>query len=203
MNNALGLRGVKVSYRDYNLSLLAGQPREINVGGNYWQIISQSVSADLLLEFDEVDRITRRAGSGGPSQYQRVRITSAVDQSVVISLGYTGGGNPYDRSPVTIGGTINVADAVPSSNATIADAVVTAGAQAIVVAANANRRTALIKLVTDVPLGVRIGDSATAAARGYQMDTGDTASIDGTAAIYVFNPNAVSVTLAVTFQTIP
>lgn len=204
MNEAMSnaLRGVGVSYRDYRLSLIANQPQEINVGGNYWQIISQTASADITLEFDDKDRISRRSGTGGPSVYQRVRVQSTVDQVVVISLGYTGGMAPYDRSVATFGGTLNLSYAVPSATTDVPDVSVPGTGTAALTANNANRRGVTIHNPSTSAGPVRIGGGSVGAARGHMLEPGADITIEGTQGVSAYNPNASPVVLSILDQTL-
>lgn len=189
------------NYQDYPLNLLAGVEQELAVSGSYWQIVTAPSPVQLV--FDESRRVTRPAGSGGPASYNRVRVRSAVDQAVVISLGFIDGVAPYDRGNSVFTGTINVASSVPSTTASPPDVSIPPGTQVLLMAAGATRRSVLLKLITECDSGIRIGDSSTAANRGYQLDTGDSANVDGTAALYAFNPNAIAVTVCLLNQTLP
>lgn len=194
---------LRLSYRDYKLALLAGVPQELRVAGNYWQVISTAAGAPVMLAFDESAAIQRNAGTGGPATYSAVRVSSAVDQLVTISLGQLAGPAPYDRGDMTFAGTINVAASVPTVNASLPDVAVAATTLTLLSAADPTRRTFTIKLPTTAAGPVRIGDSAIGAARGLLLEEGETAVIAGTSAVYVYNPNAVAVTVTMMEARIP
>lgn len=190
---------LRISYRDYRVPLQAGIPYPLDVSGNYWQFVRAAAATEVTITFDESQSITRDQGTGGPANYARVMLLSAVDQVCVFSFGYTGGLTPYDRSSQTIG-SITVANSVPAVTASFPDVVAPPGVRTLVTAVSGTRRAALIRIPEDAAGPVRIGDSACTASRGLIVYPGDALTVDGTAALYVWNPQAVNVTLTLLGQ---
>lgn len=186
------------NYQDYPLTLLAGVPQELAVSGTYWQIVT--AASPIQLVFDESRRVTRPAGSGGPSSYSRVRVTSAVDQAVVISLGFIDGVAPYDRTSSTFSGTVNVAANNPVATQSLDDVSIPANSQLLVDAATANRIGLTVQLISyagpDLSTynGFRIGDSTVSATRGARISEG--VVWGGSAGVYVYNPNPFAIVVS-------
>lgn len=184
----------KQQYRDYPFSLAAGIPRTVNVQGDYWQVIK--ASSEITLQFDEGDRINRTQGTGGPATYQRVTITSAVDQpAVVVSLGLTNGKTPYDAR-ATFDGTLNVSTDLPTVQQPITDVTIAAGASQLLAAVDATRTALIVRMPDDASGDVRLGDSSVAANKGIRIGAGDAAELTGGAAIYGYNTSADDVTVS-------
>ncbi len=194
---------LRISYRDYRLPLLAGIPYSLDVGGNYWQFVKASAASEIDITFDESQTISRLPGTGGPALFSRVMLLSGVDQIVVMSFGFTGGLAPYDRGNSVFAGTINVAASVPSINAPLDDAVIAAASSQLLVGIDLFRRALIIKNASGSVGPVRLGDSSVSATRGLLLEEGETANIDGTSALYAYNPNGSAVTLTLLSQSLP
>lgn len=198
-----GLDKLRIAYRDYTVPLVAGVPYLLNVNGNYWQVLSASGNAAVMLEFDESQAITRNAGTGGPAAYSTVRLTSAVNQTVVVSLGFTGGLPPYDRSTAGFSGaTFNLAYAVPAASTDLPDVSVPSLGTAVLTVNNANRRALIIHNPTTSAGPVRIGGASVGAARGHLLEVGADLAIEGTQGLTAYNPNGVDVVLSLLDQTL-
>lgn len=187
---------LRLSYRDYKLALLAGVPQELRVAGNYWQVISTAAGAPVMLSFDESAAIQRNAGTGGPATYSAVRVSSAVDQLVTISLGQLAGPAPYDRGDLSFTGTVNVASPISTSTPTYPDVTVAAGAVAMLLPPNALRSGVLVTVGTEADAQVRFGDSSVSSTRGLPAYATDTYQTNARSAVYVFNGSSVPVTFA-------
>ncbi len=198
---------LRISYRDYSVPLSAGVPYEIGVAGTYWQLISASAGALVSMQFDESQGIGRLPGSGGPAQYSRVRLTSAVDQTVVVSLGFTGGLTPYDRGSLSFAGTLNVLSNNPVATPTLDDLVIASGATVLIDAALVGRLSLIVQLVAyggpdlSTFIGFRVGDSSVSATRGALVMEG--VGWPGTAGVYLHNPSPFSVTVTRQREMIP
>ncbi|GAC1677094.1 MAG: hypothetical protein NVS9B2_27920 [Steroidobacteraceae bacterium] len=182
------------AYRDYALSLKAGVPQDVRVRGTYWQVIAATQA--ITMTFDETSAISRGQGTGGPANYSRVTLLSAVDQNVVIALGDANGLTPYD-SRSAFGGTINVTPAPPAVGANAPDVVVGAGAQALLIGLDATRRAVIFTVPADATGPIRIGDSTTGIASGSRVYPGASATIEGTQALYAYNAGSAPVAVSV------
>ncbi len=183
----------EVKYRDYQLVLAAGVSQDIAVRGDYWQLI-KTPAGEVTIELDETVRIMRVAPSGGPGNYSRVRVTSTVDQTVVLALGTTNGLVPYDNRTV-ITGTLSVNQAIPTLANGLGDVAITAGSTGTF-AASATRDTIIISLDDAAPDYVRVVSGGVG--NGVRLYPGGSISLRTTAAVQVRNPNAVTVTVSAT-----
>ena len=183
-----------VNYRDYTRSLLAGVPQRIAVAGDYFQII-KSVS-DVMLTFDDQVSITRRQGTGGPTQYNSVTLTSAVDQSVTVSLGYIDGLSPYDNNPNFAQATINASINVGANLGNGARVTIAAGASAEVFPASATRLGWVLVIPETAADGLRIGSPGISAATGIPILFGTrkvSENISPRGAVHIFNGSGAPV----------
>lgn len=196
-----------ISYRDYTLGLSAGVAQEVNVHGDYFQVIK--ATGKITLEFDQGVKIHRYQGMGGPVSYSRVRVTSDVDDSdVQLALGNTDGRAPYDGRATFQGSTVNVTERVPNTATPQADVAVANAAQAALHAAvSATRMGTWVTvplydntgalLAGGAGLYVRVGDSTVAANKGSILFPGDTRYFPGTHRLYAYNALGAAVDLAV------
>lgn len=188
-----------ISYRDYSIPLSAGVPYLLNVGGDYYQVIT--CTGSITLEFDQGVKLNREQGMGGPVSYSGVMITSSIDQTVVLSLGNTDGRVPYDSRATLNGAVVNVTERVANTLTPKVDAAVAAAATQTLAAADATR----MALWVTIPLvdtagnlivsnnGCRIGDSSVDATRGTEVFPGDTVRIPGTMRVDLYNGTGVEI----------
>lgn len=186
---------MSISYRDYKVILAAGVAQDITVPGDYWQLI-ETPGGPILLELEEIVRLTREAGMGGPGNYSYVRLTSPVAQSIVIGLGFTNGLAPYDsRSPA-----VQALLAQPETVSGLDDAIIAAGATANF-PANVLRDTILLTLDDAAPDFVRVASQG--AAKGARLYPGGSISIRAKGAVTVRNPNGIAVTVSASETLLP
>lgn len=181
------MSGINITYRDHTVSLQAGVSYPLAYAGEYWEVVK--ATGEIKLEFDQGSAVTRGAGCGGPASYRVVTITSPIDQTVRVSLGYLGGMSPYNARAF-FDGTINADVAPITVQDPLADVAVPAGAQQLLAAFDPDRRELVIRWPSTASGPLRIGDSTTAANKGMELEPGDGYSVSGTAAIYGFNTGA-------------
>lgn len=180
-----------VRYGDYNVNLLAGIPYVIQVPGDYWQLI-KTPGGEIEILMDDSERIVRQAPSGGPGNYRRVTLTSALSQAVVIALGHTNGLTPYDSGTI-VSGSFEVLNKIPSLNRGLADIAIAAGGTGTFVQ-NLTRDSLIVSLDDNAPDYVRVCSGA--AGEGVRLYPGGSKTIQTKGAVVVRNPNAVVVTVS-------
>lgn len=189
MNPVFDRREIK--YRDYTIALDAGVPQSIAVFGDYWQLI-KTPAGEITMELDDTSTIIRQAPSGGPGNYHRVTLTSALSQTVVVALGYTNGLTPYDNG-IVIGGTFEVANRIPALARGLADIAIAAAGTGTFIQ-NLTRDSIIVSLDDAAPDYVRVCSGA--ATEGVRLYPGGQITLQTKAAVTVRNPNAVGVTVS-------
>jgi len=193
-----------MSFQDYAISLSAGAKYgPLQIEGDYYQVMS--ATGPITFTFDNVSTVTRNQGQGGPAQYKSVYLLSASDQNVVVTLGALGFvAPPYDSRAVVTGGGITLAPSVATSLASPVDVACPAAARTQLLAANPNRRNAIIRMPSSALAVARIGNSTVDATHGYPLDAGEPVILTNTAAIYAYNTDpANQVNISVTEETLP
>jgi len=174
-------------------------------GGNFLRVISSSADVDIefknnntrldekaegVVEGDYFD--FTQASREGDRYFDHVTITSAAAQTVVIHI--TDGKSGSAR----LSGSVSVAGASGLQSA--ADVSIAATSTQQVIAQNLSRKKLhLANLSNSVSL--RWGDAATTAARGGLLHPGMVVEIENTAAVYVYNPDAAPVDVAIVEET--
>lgn len=182
--------------RDYKRPLKADKEEQIVVSGDYFHVVS--ALAAVQLQFDDGDWITRQVTMGMPvAPYRKVRIRSAVDQTVNIALGFTGGGTTPLDGRATMASEVPNASDMPTERPTEPDLVVAAGDTVQVLPDDPARISALIQVDADAVGLVRVGDSAVGPAQGLKVYPDDAAVARGRAEVWVHNPQASPVSLSI------
>lgn len=120
------------------------------------------------------------ASFGGPGQsasFDEVEIISTVTQQVIFHLSRGGVGSNVFSGAVSVN--------KPTTIDTIADVNLGAGATSVV-PADATRRAALITNLAANLNNMRVGDANVGAARGAEIQPGQTITLEGTEEIFVF-----------------
>lgn len=178
---------------DYPLNLKAGKWQKLAVPGDYIQVVQGTGWVQIRPDSGSV--ISRRPSSGQPLvAYRYVEFMSVADQFVVVSLGFTGGGQPFDSGAV-FAGTVNVLANVPNLRVSPADVSIPAGATVQVALDDATRILLSVQLDDGAPNAVRVGDANVDGTHGVKIQPDDIALPEGRAPVYVFNPGAVAVTV--------
>lgn len=185
-----------ITYRDYQIPLQANVPVQLQVKGDYYQVITANGS--ITLQFDQSVTISRQQSMGGPVAYKdSVIVTSPIDQTVVVSLGYTDGSAPYDGRGNFSAQTVNVTVQHANTLTPASDVVLAAGAATLIQSADATTIDTIIKNPATSVGAIRLGDSTVGATKGDVLDPGERALLTTTAAVYGYNPNASAVTVSV------
>ncbi|MFC3151798.1 hypothetical protein ACFOEK_12230 [Litoribrevibacter euphylliae] len=186
----------KLGMKDFVLTLTAGVEQLVDWRGNAFHIFE--ADTDVTLNFNESgERIKRKAGQGGNAtrEYDRVIITSAVDQQIRISLGY--GGVNDNTAQVT--GNVTASWAASNNSKVTGDVVIPPETAAQVIGANVNRQSLAIMSNEDNLSSVRLGtDNTVNGSSGLPIQIGATASMNAKNAFWVYNPHTTeSVTIHV------
>jgi hypothetical protein len=127
-------------------------------------------------------------------------VSCAAQPGLVLNLwfGYQARFRPPQNAIATIGSILTPVNLTkPSTIDTVADVALGAAATTQVLPADAARQSALISnLAANVDI-IRLGDANTGAARGIELQPGQTATLNGTEAIHAFSPSAQSVGVAI------
>jgi len=185
-SNATGLR-------DYTKRMKAGIPAEIVVAGDYFMV--QLASSPITAHFNSGAEVRRGAGEGVPVLYENVMLTSDVDQTVVVSLGYTLGATPVNSRPIQTGDIIVEAKIASVVN-DLDDKVCPPGVPTMIAAASANRTELNIQIPFDAGDGIRIGSASVDSTRGLKAYAGDIVVYANRGPIYLFNGSTAAITVS-------
>jgi len=114
--------------------------------------------------------------------FTRVRVTSAAAQTVKLAVGY---GRVLNDAT---SGNVTATLVKPTTLSDVADVALAAAATTLILAADSTRRSALIGNLAANTKTFRIGTVNAGAARGAELAPGKSLEIEGTAAIYGYNP---------------
>lgn len=183
----------------------------IQIGGSmFWAQNASSLTASMDVRFntEQSDKVKVTWGfSIGGLKFSEIYVTNSaqageyIDILVVVEDVNLRTLNPNNvNNAVTILGTVTVDQAKNSVFETAADVTVTAAAAAAeILAANTDRVSAIITSVSTNTQEVRIGDGDTGAARGVQLNPGESLEIETTAAIYAYTPAGSDVVLSIAY----
>jgi hypothetical protein len=175
----------------YRIALDAARDgAKMGIGGSFiWAYKASDTRAEVDIQFNnEVsDKMTFQVGSAiGGFRFAELFVSNdaqagkwvdfwVIDQAEGINL----------LNPANVFTSVSLAN--QSTLASVADVTVTAAAAAaVVLAANADRKSALIQSQATNTQDVRLGDSNTGAARGLILAPGDTMQVDVTDDIYAY-----------------
>lgn len=173
------------------------------IGGSFiWAYQASDVNASVDIQFNsqQADAVSFTQGmSIGGLQFSDVYLTNTAQAGKWIDLFVIVEG--VDMRAINPANTFtSVTVTKPTDFATVADVTVTAGAAAAaILAANADRRTAVIQSDPANSQDIRIGDSNTGAARGIVLEPGDALEIESTDVIYAYTAAGADQTLHVAY----
>lgn len=183
---------INVSMRDFNLTLVAGVERVIDVQGNWFHV--QNADSPIKLQFNESPFVTREQTQGGARDYTRVTVLSALTQNVVLSLGF---GQETDARTKLVGEVI-ATELVANTLFNAGEIELTAGESKLLVAQRTGRKETRLNIRSNQEGGLYIGNVGISdASKGGFIEQGSTDYIQGTFAIYAFNPNNFTVIINV------
>ena len=174
--------------KDFELNLPAGDDMALGVSGSFVRL---KASTGALVFKAPGSHVSLAAGDYvrmAPFRAGQLRVQnlsgSAVDCTVTIGDG-------------DAGSTRDISLSVASTMTDAADVSIGAASTDLVLAANANRREAMISNLATNTQTMRIGTTNAGAARGVEIEPGQTIVLSTSAAIYAFNPGGGAETLGV------
>jgi hypothetical protein len=178
-----------MAFSDHDLVFLGSDVQEIQAVGRYIRI--REATSSVYLTIDGSGEIVRAKGEQidvGKNSY-RVRIRSTVAQNVSVVSSDT----PQDDNRNSVSLTVNATVTNGNDNAHLAKVAVGAGVSALIAAANVNRKSLRVSLLSDAAGYVTLGKLGVTATAGGTLEAGMVDYIDTEGALYAFNPNAVPV----------
>lgn len=181
----------------------ARSAKKMGIGGAFiWAYRASDTSAEVSIQFNNEmsDKMVFQVGSAiGGFKFAEVFVTHeaqagkwvdfwVIDQAAGINL----------LNPANVFTSVSLAK--QPTLETVADVTVTAAAAAaVVLAANADRKSALIQSPATNTQDIRLGDSDTGAARGLILAPGDTMQVDVTDNIYAYTAAGTDQTLSIVY----
>lgn len=168
-------------------------------GGNFFVLMSTSAGVDVqfIKNGTSIDEDAESVEEGfsvrpvrpadGGLAFERVKITSAILQTVKLAI--SKGGGDYNA----LAGAVSATPVVATGLLTTSDKLLGAAATTSIIAANANRREVLITNKSTNTASIRVGDASAGATRGIEVQPGQTASIESTAEVFAYSVPAQSV----------
>lgn len=180
--------------RDEVVILKAGVEKRVDFEGDYF-FIQDCVQA-FAIKFNDGNPVTRTMGDGLPVKYGKLTLTSVIDQTVTISVGYTNGVTPVSSAAAFVG-TVTVQPLVGANLNNSTRPTIAAGVSQQFLAASATRLGWVIGIPDTAGDGLRIGTAGLTAANGLAIPLGTrkiTETISPRAAVFIFNgtPNPVT-----------
>jgi hypothetical protein len=188
---------VETQLRDYKFNFLAGQTQIVNVPGNFIGVYE--ATAELEISIDGGAFCKRQQGDWEEVKYLYFAVRSpAAQPGVILQAGF----GRFASSRFNVVVNVVTTETIANVTGDLVDRVIGHGAQALIAAANATRRSLLIKALNsnDVSVFIRVGGSATDANHGVELGAGEALPlIDCEDAVYGFNPDAaIDFTVSVT-----
>lgn len=181
----------------HTFSIDAGDQQLAGVAGDY--IYLKNSPVDITVEIDNRAYVTMSKGDklripapkGELHGFNAIRLINESGTDAVITA-IIGSG---DFTESSIANDVDVSKG--TTLATTADQSVTAASTELIAASDTTRRVVMVcNLSSSVTL--RIGDSNAGAAQGQPLAPGLTLTLETTAAVYAYNPDAGAVSVAVT-----
>lgn len=178
-------------YYENTWTVAANDELLVPIQAEYLHVISASQATFGLTIGEDSPGVARPGASfhaplGKNFESVRVRNKSATDALVVV-LGWGKGDFRLQQFKTIPAGTLE----------TEPDASIPANTTALVLAANPNRRKAIVGNPFANAREFRVGDASVGAARGIEIPPGENLYIDATAAIYAYNPDSVAQSISV------
>jgi len=193
----------KKGMQDFTRYIEAGTETEIDINGDYFHVFESDT--DITLQFDEGQRIKRKAGQGGSVfEYEKVTISSEVTQTVRISVGFgtvTDTANGASSGGGGVSGDVNATIKTANAIKQYGDQTVNAGVSIKVLSANNNRKEAVIVSNANNPDFVRLGTSLVDGSTGIPIDAGGSFTINATSEVWIHNTSPNTAATVHVFET--
>lgn len=182
----------KMGLQDETITLLANTPFKLPTQGNY--VLIHEAGEEITVTSDSGRSMRRGMGCGFPMNYTQLMITSPVNQTVRISLGFCDNPTPIE-GVIAVVGNVTATDKLPTAASGLQDLTIAAGNTGTI-PANTARDSLLITLDDAAPDYVRVASGA--ADRGARLYPGGSLVLRGPFAVVIRNPNGVAVTVSAT-----
>lgn len=195
---AMGAAGQRFSRKrqptDHVLTFGAAGSVRIPDSGRFVRIIE--ATDDVYIKLDDISTELKRAVKSQVSSegFESVVIRSAVAQTIRLCIS----DEPQDEGREAVSVSVTASVTPGNTFAGVADVALVAATATTILAADADRLTALIKNPSSNTASVRIGTTgSTGAAQGFELEPGESISIATTAAIVGYSVPAQSVSVSV------
>lgn len=180
------------SYNESTWTIAAGDEATLPLHAEFLHVVAASQATfQVGLDGDETGKARPGAQFRARPQttFETVRVkNSSATEVLVVTLGYGRGEFQLQQFRFLSAGSFT----------TTADVAVAAGAAQQVLPVNLDRRRAVIGNLVGNAREVRLGDSVVGASRGAELAPGDQFVINGTAAIWVYNPHGLAQRVSLT-----
>lgn len=181
---------------EIDLNLGAGSEYNHSVSGRHCRLKAVSVpGTELAVETDTGVLFTMGVGDRFEAPFGSLKVTAAI--AVVATFVLGDGKTESDAAVVSIAGATFTPD-ILNTIAGVADVAIGAGAAANVSVARATKRFTVIKNKSGNTDSFRIGGAAVAAAKGVELEPGESITVPGSMLIRAFNTGAGAQSLSVT-----
>jgi len=176
-----------MSYKTLDGTVPAGDSATLPIKGKYLRCLEANVDFEISVDGQGQGKMGRSIGFGDDDGFKAVTLYAPQGSILTYTLAYSNGFINDSRTEAN-----NTAAAIQ----TTADTSVSAGATTEIIAANSSRKTVVIENL-DAANTVRWGDSNAGASRGLRIAPGVPVSIDTRAGVYIHNPGASAVSIAI------
>lgn len=192
------------AFHSITFDLTTVQPEfRVSIAGNVlWAYTATSLSAAVNVRFQDQNGeaiVFQRGMMLKGLRFDQIFVSFAAQpgETITFFYGKEEFGNLSVENPLIalqeISGEVTILGGATLT--TTADDSIAATATEQVLAANASRRSVVLSNPSTNTREFRYGDSNTGASRGAILEPGESATIETTAAVYVYNPNGVAQSL--------
>jgi hypothetical protein len=182
---------IQKNQKTYKKLIPAGGQVILEVGGNMFNILKSQ--ARFTIEFDESNRfedVPEGATAKFAESYERVRLASAIEQTVVVVLGFGDFTTSSSQSVDTVNATLESPNQSAISSVSLSGATV-----ATLTLAGDGNREVLVSVPSDSMTGVLLAESAAAIDSGFLLEAGQTIGIVTKAGVYAKSNSGATIRL--------
>lgn len=182
--------------RDYSLTFAGAGEREFQAAGRYLRILA-TPAAPVFVALDSGSELERSAGQSVPvpEGFSRVRVRSAVAQTVVVSVSEVDQDDKRSNVALSVAADIEAASVIDNGG----DVSIPGTSAANVVAGDPDTLTVTVtSLETNDPSApLRVGTAGVGATSGHPLWPGDSITLATNATVRVYNPHSSAQDVAV------
>lgn len=174
---------------DHPLTFAGGEYLPIHVQGRFLRV--RKATASVYISIDGGPELERQLGEqiNIGRDATKIVVRSVVAQSVIL----TAAEEHQSDDRASINATVSTTIEAGNDNNHLPKVNVPATSTVLLAAANTNRKSLRVSLLSSAAGYVLLGKSGVTAAQGGTIEEGMVDYIDTTGALYVYNPNAVAV----------